>query len=645
MFRYLQKNLFTAPYPLLPLAVFVFFIVCFLLHPFSPIRTGLFSDPDDYMRLDEVINWLQGQGWYDLSQPRMSPGAHTVIHWARLVDLPIALVMMPLLPFMSMTNAALFASFIVPPALFGVLLALVPALAATLVGKDRANLSVLLLMFAPMVVYNFTPGRVDHHGYEILIAGFGLYALHRITNDAKGWPYAIMAAFAYICGLWIGTEALPWLLLFIAALGLIAAWEGGFILANAAIFGAALTVSSLIILPIALPASEFSSRALSWFSPADVIFAALTGGVFVVTWALGRLTENRVLRLSLIAMLGLFALGLMIVFVPDILNGPFADYDSFNSTIALENINEARPLWPALWLDRYNLLTFERCFLTLARTLALPLTACLVLAWQWRKSDRAKRILLLIHVTFLLPALLLTLFWQVRVGYFMQLFSIAPLTWLLVQMWERIGKKLSGRPRFWAELGAFALLGPLPVMLISSGVAATTFYPDMVLFLAARGEESCPLRPAAEFMAETYHGKDITIMAGMNEGPELLFRTPFKLIGGNFNVPGNPDVFDFFNARDDAKAEAIAKKWSINLVLTCRNISPFMAGMDKVAFGKTTFLRVGKDGKLHLSGSPTNPTLIEKLVNDKAPGWLKPVEIPGVKDYLLFEVVNPSDKL
>jgi hypothetical protein len=129
-------------------------------------------------------------------------------------------------------------------------------------------------------------------------------------------------------------------------------------------------------------------------------------------------------------------------------------------------------------------------------------------------------------------------------------------------------------------------------------------------------------------------------MSGLNEGPELLFRTPYKAVGGNFNVFGNRDVFDFFNAHDDAAAQSILRQWHAKLVLTCRNVAPFLTGLGTIDFGTTTFLRPGRDGKLHLTGDPNHPALLEKLVNGKPPSWLKPVEIPGDNDYLLFEVKN-----
>lgn len=638
-FSYLHKNLFTKPYDLLPLAVFTFYALSFLFHPLSPFRTLALSDPDDYMRLNQVINWLQGQGWYDLSQPRMAPGAHTIVHWSRLVDLPIALLMQPFMA-LGMTSAALLASFLMPPILFVFLLTLVDRLAEPLVGKDRARLATLFVLFAPSLMVNFAPGRVDHHAYQILIAGFGLLSLQRILSSAEGWRWAIASGIAFACGMWIGTEVMPGLILFILCLSIFAGWRGGFVLRNAAVFGGALALAAALVLPLALPPEEFSSRALSWFSPAYVIFAALACGVFGFSWLLGRNIRNNALRLGLVIALGCIADALLLYYAPNLLNGPFADYSLFNSSTALDNISEAQALARAFAIDMDNPLSWRAAAGIFIRFLLLPLAALIAIIYAARKAKPRDRDVWFIYGAFLLSAILLMLFWQVRIARFTQLFAIAPLTWLLLAWWKQIGKSLKGRPRFTAEIGAFLALGALPILILPTFFRPTSLYPNLVMFPAARSAPGCPLTETAQFIAGPmgYRDRAYTILAGMNEGPELLFRTPHRVIGGNFNVPANRDVFDFFNARNESRPRAILRKWDIDLVLVCRSVPPFLAGLDRPKLGKTAFLRPGADGNLRLVSDPERPTLIEKLVNGRAPGWLKPVEIPRVKDYLLFEV-------
>lgn len=52
------------------------------------------SDTDDNIRYLQVKDWLAGQGWYDLRQYRLDPPAGFNIHWSRLVDLPLAGLML-----------------------------------------------------------------------------------------------------------------------------------------------------------------------------------------------------------------------------------------------------------------------------------------------------------------------------------------------------------------------------------------------------------------------------------------------------------------------------------------------------------------------------------------------------------------------
>ncbi len=47
-------------------------------------------DTDDAMRLVEVRDLLAGQGWYDNVQYRFLPPGGVPSHWSRLVDAPIA---------------------------------------------------------------------------------------------------------------------------------------------------------------------------------------------------------------------------------------------------------------------------------------------------------------------------------------------------------------------------------------------------------------------------------------------------------------------------------------------------------------------------------------------------------------------------
>lgn len=622
-----------------PLAVFAFFVLCFALHPFSPFFTHHLADPDDTMRLNEVVSWLQGQSWYDVSVPRLSPGAHTVVHWSRLIDLPIALIAMPFIPSFGLQNAVLLAAFIVPLLWFALLLVLIPLLTRVFLAPARAQLSCVMILFMPQLLFNFTPGRVDHHCVQAIIAAFSLLCLTGIIRNTKGPLCAALAALAFSCGFWIGTEALPWAMIFIACLGLAAATQGERVARTAALFGVCLPLFTAALIPLALPPTEYSSRALSWFSPAYAIFAALSGAIFLLGWRATCKINGKATRLTLYALLALAAAASFFAFIPSALHGPFADYDAFDATTALDNISEAQPLILALHFNRYMPLSLIPVALTFGSLLALPLAALLFCLWSAQRTKNELRLCWFAQSAFLFSATALTVFWQARVGIFMGVFAVTPLTCLLCAAWDKAKELFSGRSLFWTEIVIFLFLGPLPVVLLPALLHKTPLYPDIALFPAKRSAAVCPLEPLAPFLNDpsVLGTKPLVIMNTSDTGPQLLFSTRHSAIAGNFNVAGNADAFTFFNATEDVVAQSAAKKWNADIVLVCRTVPTMYLGKNYYAM-ENVRLQPGKDGQLHFTNINPNQPLIARLTRGEIPAWLKPIEIPAPSDYLLFRV-------
>ena len=96
---------------------------------------SLFRDTDDYMRLVQVLDLLDGAGWYDLRQERLNPPDGVAMHWSRLPDLPLAGVIALLEPITGRERAVMAAGIAIPAAL---LLALLQVDAAECSGaRDR----------------------------------------------------------------------------------------------------------------------------------------------------------------------------------------------------------------------------------------------------------------------------------------------------------------------------------------------------------------------------------------------------------------------------------------------------------------------------------------------------------------------------
>ncbi|MDD4617385.1 MAG: hypothetical protein PHW76_09855, partial [Alphaproteobacteria bacterium] len=438
-------------------------------------------------------------------------------------------------------------------------------------------------------------------------------------------------------GFWIGAEILPWTILFMTILGIAAACGDEQIRRHAALFGLCLAAFTTALVPIALPVSEFSSRAVSWFSPAYAIFAALSGAVFVCEWALGRVSTSKLFRLAIASGLAGCAGAVFFFLVPSALNGAYADYDMYDATVALDNIDEARPLINALQLNRFIPVTIFASLANFIRLLAIPLAA-LGVCFFAAKKERETRTAWIVQTAFLTAAITLTVFWQIRVGKFMEVFAVVPLTYLLSLWNDRIKEKPQEIMVILAQMTVFLLLGPLAG---STQQTVKSLAMDPAAIAPIEQRSSCRLDSALPSLndPETLGKSPLTIINIANAGPEILFRTPHKVLAGNFNVPGNEDAYNFFSSTKDTVALAIAKKWGAHLVLMCKKVPKFYFGKD---FPKNASLVKGENGLLHFRNLGSYRTLVEKLIDNQAPDWLSPVETYGASDYLLYRIEYPK---
>src|SRR5258708_37384364 len=102
----------------------------------SMVGRGLGQDlsTDDAMRLAEVRDLLAGQDWFDLTQYRLNPPDGVLMHWSRLIDLPLAALIRLGETVMSSALAERVAVVVWPTALLLAFLAGIAQLARTLAG-------------------------------------------------------------------------------------------------------------------------------------------------------------------------------------------------------------------------------------------------------------------------------------------------------------------------------------------------------------------------------------------------------------------------------------------------------------------------------------------------------------------------------
>jgi hypothetical protein len=190
--------------------VFAFWVIAvavMIIYKWNAIRYFWLGDTDDNMRMAQVRAWLNGQGWFDLRQYKLDPPLGASIHWSRLVDLPIAGVILLVRPFAGGAVAELAAAAIAPLLPLCLTLYAISAMVRRLVAPAAYPLAVAILMCAQSTLLMFMPERIDHHGWQLAL----LMTTIAGTVDGKALRGGVIAGLSSAVSLTIGLEMLPYI--------------------------------------------------------------------------------------------------------------------------------------------------------------------------------------------------------------------------------------------------------------------------------------------------------------------------------------------------------------------------------------------------------------------------------------------------
>jgi len=158
------------------IVVVVWLGVCalFIAQHWSDIRFFNLPDTDDNMRIMQVRGLLHGQGWFDLRDYRMNPPFGANIHWARVVDLPIAGLILGLRPILGGAAAERWAVAIAPLIPYLPLLFALALTARRLIHPLAYPLAFIAIFFAGSNNGMFMPERIDHHGWQLALLALSI---------------------------------------------------------------------------------------------------------------------------------------------------------------------------------------------------------------------------------------------------------------------------------------------------------------------------------------------------------------------------------------------------------------------------------------------------------------------------------------
>ena len=588
---------------LLPLAALI--IIWALVHATlvffgdQPALEGGLLGPDAYMRMVRVTELAQSWQWFDGTIDRANAPYGDTLHWTRPFDLLLILLALPAGLFLGAEQALEMAGMVVSPLLqLATALLLIWALRPVIRPAIWFLPAVALLLQPGALAYSML-GRVDHHTLLLLVfvavAGFMLRAL-RNHSDAGAALYAGVAAGF---GIWLSVEFLLVVAACLASLGL--PWLFGERDRAAQNKWYALGLSGMLLVALFVERPLVSLLEPSYDRVSCVQY--LLAVSIMLFWRMAESFENsggrpsHFLGRAALAVVGVGAVALLLSSVfPLFLAGPMAGVDPRILPIWLDRVLEMRPLVPT---DRQSLGRFILYLGGIVLITPFFLKALI-------ESRRSERFFPLVFVA--VACLLLTaaaVQHQRFAGYAETafVFAFAVVLDRVLKLTGQIGSDLL-RGLLRGGFTVVMLLGPV---LIAGHLTAN----NAAVAGADDSPAGCTVSDVASFLkTDPYWGAaPQTVLAFMDIGPELLYRTQHRVIGTPYHRNGD-GIFDghrILATVDTATARTLVQQRGIDLVLLCQ--SP----------GERAFY-ASADGE---------ENLYRRLGAGNPPDWLAPVELPS----------------
>ena len=525
-----------------------------------------FRDPDDAMRLVQVRDWLAGQFFFDVSQHRVNPPHGGPMHWSRIVDMPVAGLILLLRPLLGAASAELIACIAVPLLLLGGLVAAAFIAARRIAGSAVALVVVILLLTSPSILVQFAPLRIDHHGWQILLAGVALMA----AFDGRPARGGVIAALALATWLQISSEALPYTALF-AGLFALRHWidraqAPGFIAFAVTLGLAAATLLALLRGPGALLATQCDALSYAYVWPllALAVIAALAGRL------IGLDTARR--RLIVAALAGGAAVATFLMTGGPCLSGdPFAALGPVAYRLWYLKVMEGRPIWA-------QDLAMRGAILLPAMT---GLAGALLAAWHASGAARARwATLALLIVGATLVAMLV-----MRALSVAHLFALPGIAWLIVLLFRRAQAAPSAIIRV---LGSAALVLLSPAGLSAAWIALASHHP-------AEDKSAAADCRAQSILARLDRLPPATLFAPIDMGPDIFLRPRHSVIATahHRNVAGLTEVIRAFVA-DPQQARSIVAGSGATYLVGCDSLTELRSYARENPEGLAAMVRQGR---------------------------------------------------
>lgn len=550
------------------------FVLAFLLaaawswrdwHQLSALRL---PDTDDVMRLQQIRDWLGGQRFSDLAQHRLGFPPGVAMHWSRLPDLVPGGLIAGLTPFVGRHAAEIAAVIAWPALLLAMALLLIARIARALGGAEIARTALIVAAIAYPATTIFLPGRIDHHGLQIVLLLIVVHALVHVSDMSRGLTAGLAAALSIA----IGLETLP--LLAVAGIVLVVGWAWGRRGADDALMGFGIALAAgLLAANTVLKTEQFDFAACDGFTATVWRASQFAAFAPIVLSIAGYASARRDVRAGLAVALAVAAAWGLWLVAPACLS-PYGGVDPLLARLWLDNVGEAQSLFAAR----------PEVAIGYSGLMVAGIAASL---WRWHSTRDGYWSVLL---AFQIAALALSMA-QLRGAYAGAILAAPALAAVIAAARRRGSAWLTA-----AWLGSAGMLYPL---------AATAFIPQP--------EVSAPASPAVqagggctspEALAEIGALAEGRLIAPLDLGAYALASSRLTVLGAPYhrNNKGNLAVYRFFLGTPD-QARSIAGTWRLHYVALCSD----------------SFVELGAG----VTGDRRH--LLAQLRQGRIPPWMRPI--------------------
>ncbi|ESZ36954.1 MULTISPECIES: hypothetical protein [unclassified Mesorhizobium] len=542
------------------------------------------GDNDSLLRLVEVRDMLAGQGWFDLHQYRMGPEGGFVMHWSRLVDAPLAAIILAASALTgSMAMAEAIAQVLWPSLLFCLAVFFTARAARSFAGVGAVLPAIVIGAAALHFIGIFLPGVLDHHNVQLTLTTASLSLL--LEAPARRWA-ALISGLCAALTLAVGMETAPYVATIGACIALLFVVDPGGERRIARDFGLGFAGVSALVFVTTIPPSAMGQPQCDAFSAVQFVVAAIAGlGLAAVTslTVSNGTASRRLISLSLLALV----LGAVIVALfPQCLAAPYANLDPRLKELWLDHIDEAQSL--------FSIAASEPA--SLAARYVTPLVAIALMALRlrgpWRRQDSLVGALLL--GAFIVSA------WQVRGSTFSIAFAVIPLSAWIASWRERA--RISPARSVSLRMAAVWVVSVNAVWAGAAAATSSVFEANKVS-VEAQDTDSDPSCERKASFAALARLPDTTVLAISNLGSPILAYSGHRVFAGPYhrNIAGDLLALDAFLGSAD-QARTIAAAHHVGLMALCRGSA---------------------ESKMLAAKAPQG--FLARLMQGSVPDWLEPV--------------------